>query len=244
MKFLGWTDAIFGSFPTPDRLLDAPEIELERALLNIVADATDDQMRRMATRDSIVNELFRFGGYDHRKKDPVQKAINRAWRTLEASNLIEEPDPDNGKNGYRVISEEGRAALRQIDLEAAKMRNKFEAVMVHLLLREAAWRAFKAGDYDTAVYEAFKVVESAVRKKNASLVTEHGVRLMEKAFDPIAGPLKATDPRRAKARQNLFMGAMGDLRNPRAHGDPTITDPLVAMEELMVASALLRIVGA
>ena len=78
MKFLGWTNAIFGPFPTPDHLLGAPEIELERALLNVVADATDDPMRRMASRDGVVNELFRLGGYDYSKKSPVQKAINRA----------------------------------------------------------------------------------------------------------------------------------------------------------------------
>jgi hypothetical protein len=33
-------------------------------------------------------------------------------------------------------------------------------------------------------------------------------------------------------------------RNPKAHGDPTITDPLVAVEELMAAGMLQRIVDA
>jgi hypothetical protein len=31
-------------------------------------------------------------------------------------------------------------------------------------------------------------------------------------------------------------------KNPKAHGDPTIIDPLVAVEEMMTAGALLRIV--
>jgi HEPN domain-containing protein len=30
---------------------------------------------------------------------------------------------------------------------------------------EAAWNAFQSGDYDTAIFEAFKAVESAVRRK-------------------------------------------------------------------------------
>ena len=38
------------------------------------------------------------------------------------------------------------------------------------------------------------------------------------------------------------MGAMGELRNPKAHSDPTITDPREAIEELMTASLLLRMV--
>jgi hypothetical protein len=43
-------------------------------------------------------------------------------------------------------------------------------------------------------------------------------------------------------RCELFTGALGELRNPKAHQDPTITDPLVAVEEIMTAGALLRIV--
>jgi hypothetical protein len=39
----------------------------------------------------------------------------------------------------------------------------------------------------------------------------------------------------------LFTGSLGDLRNPKAHHDPVVADPLVAVEEMMVASALLRI---
>lgn len=43
-------------------------------------------------------------------------------------------------------------------------------------------------------------------------------------------------------RCELFTGAFGELRNPKAHQDPTITDPPVAVEEMMVASTLPRIV--
>jgi hypothetical protein len=32
------------------------------------------------------------------------------------------------------------------------------------------------------------------------------------------------------------------LRNPKAHGGPTITDTLIAVEEMMIAGALQRIV--
>jgi len=48
---------------------------------------------------------------------------------------------------------------------------------------------------------------------------------------------------RRKARQKLFEGALGEIRNPKAHSDPVITDTLTAVEEMMTAGALLRIVG-
>jgi hypothetical protein len=64
------------------------------------------------------------------------------------------------------------------------------------------------------------------------------------SFNPQAGPLahmKAPRSRRER-RCELFTGARGELRNPKAHNDAAITDPLIAVEEMMTAGALLRIV--
>jgi hypothetical protein len=246
------TNSIMNLFPTADRLLEASAIEIERALLRRVAEITDDPMRRMIERNSVATELFGIGigcYPDIRKRSDVDKAIARAWKALEAAGLIEEPDQDNGQRGFRVVSELGRAAIAKDDLAAAKARSMFTREMFHPSLPDAAWNAFRAGSYDTAVFEAFKAVEVAVLKKglrkNGIVEGDHGVLLMKKAFDPNAGPLTDTGakpPVRKARRCELFTGAMGELRNPKAHGDPTITDPLVAVEELMTAGALLRIV--
>jgi hypothetical protein len=74
---------------------------------------------------------------------------------------------------------------------------------------------------------------------------DFGVDLMEKAFEPGNGPLTdaTASKSRRKARCNLFKGALGEIRNPKGHGDPTITDPLVSVEEMMAASVLLRILA-
>ncbi len=40
----------------------------------------------------------------------------------------------------------------------------------------------------------------------------------------------------------LFTGAFGEIRNPKGHNDPAITDTLIAVEELMAAGVLRRIV--
>jgi Protein of unknown function (Hypoth_ymh) len=67
---------------------------------------------------------------------------------------------------------------------------------------------------------------------------------MKNAFDSDKGPLSDMQaPRGRRSRRcELFTGAFGELRNPKAHSDPSITEPLVAVEEMMVASTLLRIV--
>jgi len=95
-----------------------------------------------------------------------------------------------------------------------------------------------------AAFEAFKSVEVAVRTKAGFTTTDFGAPLMKKAFDPNSGPLrdKAAPPARQKARCDLFTGAFGEIRNPKGHNDPTITDALVAAEELMAAGILRRIV--
>ena len=234
----------------PDALLSATEIEVERALLRVYQEHTDNPLRRMVTAQSIANELFETAGYpyDVGKRNNVDRLIGKVSKRLEDAGLIEEPDSYNGKNGFRVVSEEGRKAVGNIDFVAAKIRSQFSREIFHPSLPNAAWNAFRSGDYDTAVNEAFKALESSIRKKclgqNSIGATDNGVSLMRKAFDVAAGPLTdtAATPGRKERRRELFTGAFGELRNPVAHGDPTIADPLIAVEEIMTAGALQRIV--
>jgi hypothetical protein len=245
-------NSIITLFPTPDALLDATEVEVERAVLRVYQEYSDDQLRRMATAQAIANKLFETGGYpyDVGKRNSIDRLISRASKKLEDAGLIEEPDSANGKNGYRQISDEGRKSVSKDDIIAAKVRSQFSRDMFHPSLSTAAWNSFRSGDYDTGVFEVFKTLESAIRKKGAGKngITDgdYGVTLMRKAFDSNSGPLTdmAATPSRRDRRRELFTGAFGELRNPKAHGDPTITDPLVAVEEMMAAGMLQRIVDA
>jgi hypothetical protein len=161
------SNTILSLFPTADRLLEAPDVEIERALLGRIVEICDDQTRRMTTREVVVNELFDRGGYtyDVGKRNAVEKVINRAWKTLEDGGLIEEPDSVNGKNGYRIPSQKGRAVNTEADFAAAKVRARFTRDMFHPSLPDAAWNVFRTGGYDAAVSEAFKALEVAVRRK-------------------------------------------------------------------------------
>lgn len=232
-------------YPAPEAFLQLSEVEVERVLLRYVAAASADRLQRTAQRDGIFSELTGLSGYqcDFRQRELIGKSILRAWKVLEDTGLIEEPDATNGKNGHRVISEKGKAADQGNDFAAAKIRSQFKREHFPFL-PNASWNAFRAGDYDSAVFEAFKAIEAAVRKKASLSSSDFGASLMDKAFDPANGPLASTTaaPPRRNARRNLFKGAFGELRNPIAHGDPTITEPLLAVQEMMTASLLLRIV--
>jgi uncharacterized protein (TIGR02391 family) len=237
-------DQILSRLPTAQPFLELTEGELELVLLDSIKDGTSST-ERMFTCDGTLTGLYRpSGGYDMRSRADVERALRRAWRSLEEAELIEEPDQTNGRNGYRVVSTKGRGVTTKVDLEATKTRGWLSPELLHADLIGASLRAFRSGDYDLAIFEAFKTVENEVRKLGGYPETDYGVDLMKKAFDPAGGPL--TDPsaplNRQRARRDLYMGAMGSLRNPKAHGDPTITDPREAIEELMTASLLLRMI--
>jgi len=105
-------------------------------------------------------------------------------------------------------------------------------------------QAFIRGDYDTAVFQAFKEVEVRVRKKAGLSNKDFGVLLMRKAFGPPSAPLvnKEADAGEQTARMELFAGALGTFKNPSSHRDVDFFDPKEVADIIHLANQLLRIV--
>jgi uncharacterized protein (TIGR02391 family) len=128
---------------------------------------------------------------------------------------------------------------------------------LHPAIREDVWSNYHRGKYDTAVFEAMKAVEVAVREAAGAPTTLLGVVLMREAFRPApkpdapadakpAGRLTdvAADPGEQEARMHLFAGSIGSYKNPQSHRRVALDDADEAAEIIMLANHLLRIVDA
>ncbi len=148
-------------FPRADLLLAAPPREVERAVLRVFKECTDNPLRRMTTAQVIAGEVFALGGYpyDVRQRNEVERMISRTARKLENAGLIEEPDFDNGKNGYRIISDEGRRVLDEAHGDVSSAAPMGTTTAQHA----ATWDVFighASGDKDDFVRPLAKGLET------------------------------------------------------------------------------------
>ena len=113
----------------------------------------------------------------------------------------------------------------------------------HSMIPQNVWLSFSHGANGSAVFEAFKQVEIAVRKVGGYADTDYGTDLMRKAFHVDSGNLMDENqpPAEKQARSDLFAGAIGAYKNPGSHRDVDFTAE-EAVELIGLASYLLRIV--
>jgi uncharacterized protein (TIGR02391 family) len=89
-----------------------------------------------------------------------------------------------------------------------------------------------------------KAVEVAVREAGGFTAADLGTDLMRDAFHEDRGPLTDMQAEKSErqARSHLFAGAIGSYKNALSHRDVNIDDPDEALEIVLLANHLLRIV--
>ena len=229
--------------PDPTILTNLPPSELGAILLEILTGPKSPVQNGLVHIGSIVGQLVH--QYDLRFNPELHQdasnAISSAWFWLRVNGLI---CPDTGANpnfdritkrGYFVRDRNGVGQLLADEL--------LPPDFLHPTLLQNARPLFLQGRFDTAVFEAFKELEVAVRTAGNYGPEKIGTALMSAAFNPLNGPLtdQALEPGERQALMNLMVGAIGSYKNPNSHRKVGITRD-EAREMIVLASHLLKIV--
>ena len=168
-------------------------------------------------------------------------AVSAAWSWLEANGLIcRNPEQDNG---WYVPTARGRAVQSHQALRALISTEQLPEHFLHPNILLHSRPLFLQSRFETAVFEAFKALEVAIRAAAGLSDGDIGVQLAAAAFHPENGPLtnKSAEKGERVALMNLMAGALGSYKNPSSHRRVQIGAE-EAREMIMLASHLLRIV--
>ena len=224
-------------FPDPEPLLQLSPEEIAWIILEIVSSWNEGRLEQHLAYHNFAH--FEATSYTRLRRE-VMAVIAEGWAWLQRECLLV---PRPGTSGdFMILSRRAKEIGSRTDLEVYRRANLL-AGMLHASIEREAKAAFLRGEYETAIFNAFKEVEVAVRQGGGFTANDLGTALMNDAFQVKIGPL--TDKTIPESEQlglrNLFSGAIGYYKNPGSHRHFP-TDPVEVAETLFFASLLLRIV--
>jgi uncharacterized protein (TIGR02391 family) len=184
-------------------------------------------------------------------RNEISQALMEAWNWLEREGLLIR-DAHHSSSPWFFLSRRAQRLKSREDFAAYRRANLLPKGQLHELISGKVYPAFLRGEYDTAVFQAFREVEISVREAGKFPAEMIGVELMRQAFRPVNRPDKSamlpgplTDCRLPVAEQegmaSLFVGAIALYKNPQSHRYVP-TDATDAAEVIVFASHLLRVV--
>jgi uncharacterized protein (TIGR02391 family) len=182
--------------------------------------------------------------YPTRRHAEIDEAIRVAWAWLEGSALL--VSHPSWRDPVRRLSRRAQQLAQEPNPRRVLSARRIPKDSLHPTIREDVWSLYHRGKYDTAVFEAMKAVEVAVREAAGLSAQDITTGLMRKAFAIDTGPLTdiTAEPAERQARSDLFAGAIGSYKNPHSHRNVDLDDPDEAAEVITLANHLLRIVEA
>ena len=231
--------SIHSLIPDHEVLLNLELEELGYIIIEYLNSQTTKEREMLSYSISASGEALR--AYPREYQNEIFYALLEARIWLMNEGLLAQ-SPGQGE-GWVFITRRGRKLKNAAAVEAYRKANLLPKELLHPVMVDKVWHLFLRGSYDTAVFQAFKEVEVAVR--NAGKYTEEDcdVELMVTAFDPKTGNL--TEPTQTEGEKEgtlaLFKGAMSVYKDPTCHKNVNFSAERAA-EAIIFASHLFKIV--
>lgn len=227
--------------PPPEQLVQMEPEELAPFILRYLQKQQPGSINRYnfgLVSDHDFVQLVPNGQMQQRYKE----CLMEAWMYLEREGFMA-PQPGTQDN-WMFVTRRGKKVVDDADFESYKQAYLLSSEGLDPVLLQKVKSDFVRGDYDSALFKAFKEVEVRVRKKANLPAADIGVALMRKAFNPTTGALTdpTAEPGEKQARMDLFAGAIGTYKNPSSHREVDLGDSREAADIIHFANQLLRIV--
>ena len=184
---------LFKLLPDADHLLSLEPENLAGPLLISLEDSQWITPNEVISHESMKYAIQRDleSKYPYKCRDDVLFALMEAWQWLEhegfvapmPTSLVSISTTANYGTQY-FITKRGRTVKTPEEVADYRKTNLLPKRQLHPIIAQKVWSLFLQGDYDTAVFQAFKQVEVAVRKAGNYADTDLGVPLMRGAFHP------------------------------------------------------------
>jgi uncharacterized protein (TIGR02391 family) len=170
-------------------------------------------------------------------------ACSTAWAWLESNSFIcRHPEQDND---WFLATPLGNAVRDHQTIRRFISNEQLPEAFLHAELLVNVRPLFLQSRFETAVFEAFKSLEVAIRNAAKLGYDMIGTQLASRAFNPEDGVLtdKNVEKGERVALMNLMTGALGSYKNPSSHRRVEIAAE-EARDMIVLASHLLKIVDA
>ena len=234
--------SIHSMIPNAEDLLALEPEELAGVLLVHLNSYDEYGQQQLCRKNFFLRGMSPGEAYPEQYRESVNKALTEAWGWLEREVLIA-PRPDQTAE-WVFITRRGKALASREQFTSYRHAALLPKDLLHPVIAQKVYSAFLRGEYDTAIFQAYREVEVAVREAGGNSQSEVGISLMRAAFNVPQGPLtdKITVAAEQQSMSDLFAGAIGLFKNPASHRSQSGIEPAAAVERIMLASHLLRIV--
>jgi uncharacterized protein (TIGR02391 family) len=227
--------------PDPQSVLALEPEELAGLALELISSSEPNVPSRLHPTSFTSPETL--GAFPQEIREQIAYAMAEGWNWLVQEGLIAPRPADTF--GWHFITRRGKRLKNREGLAGYINSVLLPRRLIHPAILEASWSAFLRGDYDTAIFQAFRELEVNIRDAGGFKAEDYGVPLVRRAFHDSSGPLtdKAKPASEREALANLMAGAIGSYKNPHSHRRVAL-DAEEACEMILLASHLLKIVQA